>query len=397
MRDRIYTVYELNCMVKEYLEDIPVFKDFFLTGEVSNITYYKSGHLYFTLKDEKASVKCVAFYYKYKKIPEDLKEGDSVKIFGQVTLYENTGNYQILVSHLQKEQSLGKLFEELEKLKKQLSAKGYFDESRKKRLPLLPKTVGIVTSPTGAAIKDIMSTGKERFPNINFILYPAKVQGEGSIKDIVEGIRVLNEIPEVDVIIAGRGGGSIEDLWSFNFKEVAYAFLDSKKPIVSAVGHEIDVLLTDFIADARAATPTHASEMVIPRKEKLLEELYNKSDKIKKMMENRLKNKKNKLNTLKNSHVIKNFSSIIEEKNRDLVILEEKMNYLVNNLLDKKSHLLELKRHRLLGVNPKEVLKRGYTITLKNGKVVKDKNTINNGDEIESYFYNGAVKSIVKE
>ncbi|MBU9918096.1 MAG: exodeoxyribonuclease VII large subunit, partial [Fusobacteriaceae bacterium] len=174
-------------------------------------------------------------------------------------------------------------------------------------------------------------------------------------------------------------------------------FLDSKKPIVSAVGHEIDVLLTDFIADARAATPTHASEMVIPRKEKLLEELYNKSDKIKKMMENRLKNEKNKLNTLKNTHAIKNFSSIIEEKNRDLVILEEKMNYLVNNLLDKKSHLLELKRHRLLGVNPKEVLKRGYTITLKNGKVVKDKNTINNGDEIESYFYNGAVKSIVKE
>lgn len=397
MRDKIYTVYELNCMVKEYLEDIPVFKDFFLTGEISNITYYKSGHLYFTLKDEKASVKCVAFYYKYKKIPEDLKEGDSVKIFGQVTLYETTGNYQILVSHLQKEQSLGKLFEELEKTKKEFAAKGYFDESRKKKLPLLPKTVGIVTSPTGAAIKDIINTGKERFPNINFILYPAKVQGEGSIKDIVQGINTLNEITEVDVIIAGRGGGSIEDLWSFNSKEVAYAFLDSKKPIVSAVGHEIDVLLSDFVADVRAATPTHASEIVIPKKEKLLEELKYKYEKINKIMENRFNREKNKLDSIKNTHVIKNFPVLLEEKARNLIILEEKLNYLVNNILNNKNHDLELKKHRLFGVNPKEVLKRGYTITLKNGKVVKDKNSLHQGDQLESYFYNGIVKSIVKE
>lgn len=397
MRDRIYTVYELNCMVKEYLEDIPVFKDFFLTGEMSNITYYKSGHLYFTLKDEKASVKCVAFNYKYKKIPVDLKEGDSIKIFGQVTLYETTGSYQILVSHVEKEMNLGKLFEDLEKLKQEFKAKGYFDEDRKKSLPLLPKTVGIVTSGTGAAIKDIINTGRERFPNINFIFYPAKVQGEGSVKDIVEGIRVLNEVPEVDVIIAGRGGGSIEDLWSFNEKEVAYAFLDSKKPIVSAVGHEIDVLLTDFVADRRAATPTHASELVIPRKDKILDDLQKKMEKIKKIMDNSIESEKSRIKTYENSYIIKNYPKIMENKNRELVDREERLNSLIKGLLEQKRNLLELKKHRLLGVNPQEVLKRGYTITLKNGTVVKDKNSLCVGEQIDTVFYNGKISSIVKE
>lgn len=397
MRDRIYTVYELNCMVKEYLEDIPVFRDFFLTGEVSNITYYKSGHLYFTLKDEKASVKCVAFNYRYKKIPEDLKEGDSVKIFGQVTLYENTGSYQILVSHIEKELSLGKLYEELEKLKKEFQAKGYFDESRKKALPYLPVTVGVVTSGTGAAIRDIINTGRERYPNINFIIYPAKVQGDGSVRDIVEGIRALNEIPEVDVIIAGRGGGSIEDLWSFNTKEVAYAFLDSKKPIVSAVGHEIDVLLTDFVADRRAATPTHASEIVIPKKEKLIEELNYKREKIKNLLDNKLNNERNRVETYKNSYIFRNFSNNIENNSRELIFLEEKITSLVNGLLERKKGLLEMKRHRLEGLNPKEVLKRGYTITTKNGKVIKDISVLAEGDQLETLFYDGKVRSTVKE
>ena len=397
MRDRIYTVYELNCMVKEYLEDIPVFRDFFLTGELSNVTYYKSGHLYFTLKDEKASVKCVAFNYKYKKIPVDLKEGDSVKIFGQVTLYENTGSYQILVSHLEKEINLGKLFEELEKLKKEFQAKGYFDDERKKPLPILPKTVGVVTSGTGAAIRDIINTGRERFPNINFIVYPAKVQGEGSIKDIVEGIRVLNEIHEVDVIIAGRGGGSIEDLWSFNTKEVAYAFLDSKKPIISAVGHEIDVLLTDFVADRRAATPTHASEIVIPKKEKMENDLTIKKERLKRIIETLLVKEENRIKTYKTSYILKNFPVFIENKNRDLIFLEEKIESLVKGNLDRKLGSLELKRHRLLGVNPREVLKRGYTITTKNGKVVKDRSNLEVGDQIETLFYNGNIISTVKE
>lgn len=397
MRDRIYSVFELNTMVKEYLEDAPIFNDFFLKGELSNITYYKSGHLYFTLKDEKASVKCVAFHYKYKKISDDLKEGDSVKIFGKVTLYENTGSYQILVSHLEKEQNLGKLFADLEKLKKDFSARGYFDKSRKKSLPFLPKTIGIVTSPTGAAIRDIINTGRLRFPNINFILYPAKVQGEGSINDIVRGIQILNEILEVDVIIAGRGGGSIEDLWSFNTKEVALAFLDSKKPIVSAVGHEIDSLLTDFVADVRAATPTHGSEIVIPNKNKLIEELTYKKSRIRMLLESKLKNEEKHLENIKNSYILKNFPSTIDDNNRTLVLLEEKLNSLVKHLLDRKKHLLDIKSERLIGVNPKEVLKRGYTITLKNGKVVKDSSTLAVGDKIETHFFSGHITSEVKE
>ena len=397
MKDRIYTVYELNSMVKEYLDDIPVFKDFFLTGEVSNITYYKSGHLYFTLKDEKAFVKCVAFYYKLKKIPEDLKEGDSVKIFGQVTLYEVTGTYQILVSHLQKEQNLGKLFEELEKVKKEFQAKGYFDEERKKSIPKYSKTIGVVTSMTGAVIRDIINTGRKRNPSINFIVYPAKVQGEGSINDIVEGIKILNKIEEIDVIIVGRGGGSIEDLWSFNSKEVAYAILDSKKPIVSAVGHETDFLLSDFVADMRASTPTHASELLIPNKAKLNEELQYKAEKINRILQSKIEKNKSNLESRKNNYYIKNFINFIEEKNRTLINLEEKLKMLVDKHLKEKNHILQLKKEKLSGVNPKEVLKRGYTITVKNGKVIKDKNEVQSGEVLETHFYNGKIESIVKE
>lgn len=397
MKDRIYSVYELNTMVKNYLEENPMLKDFFLKGEISNITYYKSGHLYFTLKDQKASVKCVAFYYKYKKIDESLKEGDLVKIFGKVSLYEANGNFQVLVSHVEKEDSLGKLFQELEKVKRELAEKGYFDPSKKKPMPSLPKTIGVVTSGTGAAVRDIINTGKNRYPNINFMVYPCKVQGEGSADEIIKGIETLNKIDEIDIIVAGRGGGSIEDLWSFNTREVAMAYYKSKKPIVSAVGHEIDTLLSDYIADLRASTPTHASELIIPRKDKLVEEIEFKRKRLGSLIAERIGFERERLEGLKNSYAIKRFRENILDRNLEIMNREERLRELITHKLKDKRHDLELKLEKLKGLSPEEILKRGYTITTKDGKVVKDIYTLKVGDEITTRFENGSAKSSIKE
>ena len=226
--ERTYTVSEFNRKVKNYLEDNSDLREFFLEGELSGVTYYKSGHLYFNLKDRDAQIKCVAFKYKFKRIAEDLKDGDSVKIFGDVGFYENRGDFQVLVRHIEKKNELGELFIKLEQLKKELGEAGYFDLKHKKPLPKYPKNIGVVTAYTGAALQDIIKTIKKRDNTINIYAYPAKVQGVGAEAEIIKGIKTLNKIDEIDLIIAGRGGGSIEDLWAFNDKDVALAFFNSK-------------------------------------------------------------------------------------------------------------------------------------------------------------------------
>ncbi|MGL5645430.1 exodeoxyribonuclease VII large subunit, partial [Cetobacterium sp.] len=247
MEEKIYSVTEFNKMVKGYIDENPNFQEFFLKGELSGVTYYKSGHLYFTLKDKQSQIKCAAFNYKFKRIAEDLKEGDSVKIFGDVGFYEARGDFQVLVRHVQKEDKLGEMFAKLEKLKKDLEREGLFSPLFKKVLPKYPKAIGVVTAYTGAAFHDIVNTTRKRFKNIDIYIYSAKVQGVGAKEEIIKGIETLNKIPEIDLIIAGRGGGSVEDLWAFNEEEVARAYFQSEKPIISAVGHEIDNLLSDLV------------------------------------------------------------------------------------------------------------------------------------------------------
>ncbi|MGL5950310.1 MAG: exodeoxyribonuclease VII large subunit, partial [Cetobacterium sp.] len=281
MEEIVYSVTEFNKMVKGYIDENPNFQEFFLKGELSGVTYYKSGHLYFTLKDKNSQIKCAAFNYKYKRIPEDLKEGDSIKIFGDVGFYETRGDFQVLVRHIQKEDKLGEMFAKLEKLKSDLEKEGLFSPLFKKRLPRYPSAIGVVTAYTGAAFHDIVNTARKRFENIDIYIYSAKVQGPGSKEEIVKGIEVLNRIPEIDFIIAGRGGGSIEDLWAFNEEEVARAFYRSEKPIISAVGHEIDNLLSDLVADVRAATPTQAIEIGVPVKKDIENQMLEREKKLK--------------------------------------------------------------------------------------------------------------------
>jgi len=397
MKDRIFTVTQMNKMVKEYLEGNDNFNNFFLKGEISGINYYRSGHLYFTLKDSKASVKCVSFGYKLKKIPEDLKEGDKIKLFGRVTLYEANGNYQILVAHVEKEGSLGKLFEELERTKRELARDGYFDAKYKLPIPKLPQNIGIVTSGTGAAVKDIIKTAKLRYENINIYVYPAKVQGIGSEKEIIKGIETLDKMEEIDLIIAGRGGGSVEDLWSFNKKEVALAYFNTKTPIVSAVGHEIDNLLTDLTADLRASTPTHAAELVVPRKDLLMEKLEERRRKLNNSLLGNLRKKKEKLENLKKSYILRSYLETVVEKNNLLMDREDKLKKVISSTLTQKKHFLEVRMEKLNSLNPEGILKRGYTITKAGNKIIRGAGELKKGEKIEIIYHDGKVISRVEE
>ena len=395
--ERTYTVSEFNRKVKNYLEDNSDLREFFLEGELSGVTYYKSGHLYFNLKDRDAQIKCVAFKYKFKRIAEDLKDGDSVKIFGDVGFYENRGDFQILVRHIEKKNELGELFIKLEQLKKELGEAGYFDLKHKKPLPKYPKNIGVVTAYTGAALQDIIKTIKKRDNTINIYAYPAKVQGVGAEAEIIKGIKTLNKIDEIDLIIAGRGGGSIEDLWAFNDKDVALAFFNSKKPIISAVGHEIDNLLSDLTADTRAATPTQAVELSVPERVKILETLDDRKKYLNSVIKNQIEFLKKELENRKNSYYIKNFYRELENKNQELVDREERVKRAFQSKLNEIKNSLDRRVHKVITLNPLETLKRGYSVVTKNNEIIKSVKNIKIDDEIVIKVTDGIIKGKVKE
>ena len=395
--ERTYTVSEFNRKVKDYLEDNSDLREFFLEGELSGVTYYKSGHLYFNLKDRDAQIKCVAFKYKFKRIAEDLKDGDSVKIFGDVGFYENRGDFQVLVRHIEKKNELGELFIKLEQLKKELGEAGYFDLKHKKPLPKYPKNIGVVTAYTGAALQDIIKTIKKRDNTINIYAYPAKVQGVGAEAEIIKGIKTLNKIDEIDLIIAGRGGGSIEDLWAFNDKDVALAFFNSKKPIISAVGHEIDNLLSDLTADARAATPTQAVELSVPERVKVLETLDDRKRYLNSVIKNQIEVLKKELENRENSYYIKNFCRELENKNQELVDREERVKRAFQSKLNEIKNSLDRRVHKVITLNPLETLKRGYSVVTKNNEIIKSVKNIKIDDEIVIKVTDGIIKGKVKE
>lgn len=395
--ERTYTVSEFNRKVKDYLEENSDLREFFLEGELSGVTYYKSGHLYFNLKDRDAQIKCVAFKYKFKRIAEDLKDGDSVKLFGDVGFYENRGDFQILVRHIEKKNELGELFIRLEQLKKELGEAGYFDLKYKKPLPKYPKNIGVVTAYTGAAIQDIIKTVKKRDNTINIYAYPAKVQGMGAEAEIIKGIKTLNKIEEIDLIIAGRGGGSIEDLWAFNDKDVALAFFNSKKPIISAVGHEIDNLLSDLTADARAATPTQAVELSVPERVKVLETLDDRKRYLNSVIRNQIEILKKELEKRENSYSIKNFSRELENKNQELVDREERLKRAFQHKINEIKNSLDRRVHKVITLNPLETLKRGYSVVTKENEIIKSVKNIKIDDEIAIKVTDGIIKGKVKE
>lgn len=397
MADRIYTVSEFNKIVKNYLEENSDLQEFFLKGELSGVNYYRSGHLYFTLKDTKCQVKCAAFSYKYKKIPEDLKEGDAVKIFGDVGFYENRGDFQVLVRHIEKEDKIGELYRKLEQVKQDFESKGYFSPLYKKSLPKYPRAIGVVTSLNGAALHDIINTTRKRMKNIDIYVYPAKVQGPGAVEEIVKGIETLDKIDEIDLIIAGRGGGSIEDLWAFNEEQTALAFFNCKKPIISAVGHEIDFLLTDFTADVRAATPTQSIEIAVPVRADIDSMFENRKRYLTSLIKAKFDSSRKELENLKSAYVLKNFARETDRYRDEIVGKERELVRAFQIFLERKKQNLVLKTEKVINLNPLLTLSRGYSITRKEGEILKDTASLKVGDEVSTNLYNGAFISVIKE
>ena len=395
--EKIYTVTEFNRMVKNYIDDIDDFQEFFIEGEISNITYYKSGHLYFSIKDTKSQIKCAAFNYKMKKIPEDLKEGDAIKLFGDVGFYEARGDFQVLARYIEKQNSLGTLYAKLEKVKAKMQELGYFDEKYKKRLPQFPKNIGVVTALTGAALQDIIKTTRKRFDTINIYIYPAKVQGQGAEQEIIKGIETLNKIEEIDLIIAGRGGGSIEDLWAFNDEDVAMAFFNSKKPIISAVGHEIDFLISDLTADKRAATPTQAIELAVPEKDGILFYFEEQKKYLNRLLKTYVENMRKELEKRSNDYHIKKFPDRINSLREEIISREKDLADATKSFLDQKRNNFEIKIDKLTVLNPINTLKRGYTVTQIKDKRIDNLEEIEVNDEMITILKNGKLISVVKE
>ena len=432
------SVSTLNVQIKSLLET--TFIQVYVEGEISNLTYHNSGHIYFSIKDESSTLSCVMFKGNTKYLKFQLENGQKVVINGNITVYAPRGNYQLLCNKIEPS-GQGALAFAFEQLKNKLEAKGYFDGNYKQPLPKYPKKIALVTSPTGAAIEDMKKVAMNRWPLVEFILVPTLVQGEGAAFDIANSIKYADKL-HCDIMIVGRGGGSIEDLWAFNEEPVIEAIYRSELPIISAVGHEIDNLISDLVADRRAATPTQAAEILIPLKSDLIAELDSRKNTLNKFLQNKLNIMKKDIERQKESYYLRNFMTKITDKKMELIHKEAQLNkelkYKVEKFSEKfeivkarfnrldlqenialKKNQLEVKESLLSkmitesilsekrGIEYKkaiiskysidEILKQGYTLTRKNGKVVRSGKGLQKGDIIQTRFIDGEVESIIQE
>lgn len=393
--NKYLTVSAITQYLKHKFDSDEHLKTVFIKGEISNFKSHSTGHLYFSIKDQTSKINAIMFSSSAKKITFKPAEGVKVLVVGRISVYEATGNYQIYVDEML-EDGVGNLYLTFEKLKEQLSKEGLFDEKYKKPIPRIPKRVGVVTAPTGAAIKDILSTIKRRFPVCEVILFPSLVQGDSAKDDIVKNIK-LAENYELDLLIVGRGGGSIEDLWAFNEEVVARAIFNSTIPIISAVGHEVDFTIADFVADLRAPTPTGAAEMAVPNIVDLVKYLNNLNIRLNEYMYRKINYNKLLLDTFKNSFILKNPMIMYDNKKQNLDLINERLNNIINYKLEKVTNNLNRMIEKLELLNPLGVLKRGYSIVYKDDKVISNTSKIKENDLLKIKLLKGDIDVIVKE
>ena len=416
MNDKYLTVTQINKYIKYKFDNDQNLNIVYLKGEISNFKSHSSGHLYFTIKDESSRIMAVMFRNNAMKINFKPNDGDKVLVVGKIGVYEASGNYQIYVEEMALD-GVGNLYLEFEKLKKKLELEGLFDQKYKKPIPKYPKNIGVITATTGAAIRDIITTINRRYKLVNVSIFPCLVQGEGAKEDIVRNLKRAQNY-DLDVIILGRGGGSIEDLWAFNEECVAHAIFDSKIPIISGVGHEIDFTISDFVSDLRAPTPTAAAELAVPNTLELINALNQLNIRCNKSVRNLLDMKKQQLKKLTDSYILKNPKSMYEVKMQKVDGLVEKILYLLkykvnessNELLNVDNRLkisigktVDLKNNKFLNIitklealNPINTIKRGYTITKNKEKCINNINNVKVGDIIETELVNGKLFSEVK-
>ncbi|MCR5523826.1 MAG: exodeoxyribonuclease VII large subunit [Clostridia bacterium] len=394
--DYCLTVTALNRYVKSLLDEDINLKSVFVRGEISNFTnHYKTGHYYMTLKDENAQIKAVMFKMSNQRLKFMPENDMSVIVRGRVSLYDRSGDYQLYIDDMQPD-GTGKLAFAFEQLKKRLSQEGLFDENKKKALPAYPKKVGVITSSTGAAVRDIINVIGRRYPLTEIVLYPVAVQGDSAPAQIAAAIGYMNENTAADLLIVGRGGGSVEDLWAFNEEVVARAVYDSEIPVISAVGHETDFTICDFVADLRAPTPSAAAELAVPDINELSNNLLALSDILLNRVSYRLSSENTRLISLKSrleeKNPIKNLESMILRLDSVSMKIDSAVNKYVS---DKLSQLKELAA-KTEAMDPLRILGRGYSVVYKDGNVVSKTSDLSRGDNIDIRLSDGIVKCEVK-
>lgn len=410
--EKYLTITALTRYLKYKFDSDENLKQVFLKGEISNFKIHTTGHIYFSLKDDTSKINAIMFSGNAKRLVFKPEDGMNVLVTGRVSVYEATGNYQIYVEDMI-EDGVGNLFVAFEQLKAKLSKEGLFDLTYKKEIPKIPSRIGIITAPTGAAIRDILSTIKRRFPLCETYLFPALVQGANAAPDIVEKLNQADAFG-LDVIILGRGGGSIEDLWAFNEEIVARAIFDCKTPIISAVGHEVDFTIADFVADLRAPTPTGAAEMAVPNISDVLVQINNYNIRANKALNKKLEVMRLALDSLKSNYILNNPIIMYENKkqlvdsylekiktiitykvsNYSLKLDNIKSKYILKNpkeLYSKKIMNFDNLITKLELLNPMSVLKRGYTLTYQNDKIVKTVKNINVDDKLVVKLIDGNI------
>lgn len=437
---KYYSITALNRAIKNMFDNKPELNRVYIKGEISNYKHHTRGHLYFTLKDENSRIAAVMFSSAASKLLFEPEDGMKVLVCGRVTVYEATGGYQIYVEQMDLD-GIGNLYLEYEKLKNKLKAEGLFDLEHKRPIPKYPRKIGIITASTGAAIRDILSTIKRRYPICQTILFPALVQGVGAKESIVYQLQRAQDF-DLDVLICGRGGGSIEDLWAFNEECVARAIYASKIPVISAVGHEVDFTIADFVADLRAPTPTGAAEMAVPnlvdvnnlinqykiRVNESINNLLNLNNKklehlkesyvlrnplalyevkeqkldgyidvLNKYITNKLNESRIKLNHVKDSFVLKNPLSLYVIKQEKLNNYIEQLQKIVVSYLDNGKYRYNLLVNKLELLNPLNILNNGYSLVSMNGKIIKSSKDVKEKDILEIRLHEGKIKAIVSE
>ncbi|MEX6586860.1 exodeoxyribonuclease VII large subunit [Paraclostridium bifermentans] len=395
MKLRALDVSEVNSYVKRILTNDAVLYNLKVKGEISNFKVHSSKNVYLTLKDKSSKINCVIFKNNYDS-SLNLEDGMKVIATGYISVYERDGSYQLYIENVELD-GLGNLYIEFLKLKEKLGKEGLFDYIHKKPIPKMPKNIGIITSETGAVIKDIINVVKRRYPKVNIKLYSVSVQGKNSSQQICEGIKFFNNANNVDTIILGRGGGSIEELWSFNEESVAREIFSSHIPIISAVGHETDFTIADFVADMRAPTPSAAAEIATPKLEDLLYKLKNSKDRLDKALINQSKLDKNKLNNVYDrlNTIVKSY--IIRDKIIQIDIIYDKITNEINDVVKLKKGSLDSSGSLLHSLSPLATLDRGYSIVQKDKTTINTINSLKEKDSIAIKFKDGTADCIIEK
>lgn len=392
----VYSVGQVNNYIKRIFDEDFLLRRIYVKGEVSNCKYHTTGHIYFSLKDETGSMACVMFAGSRKGLAFPMKNGQSVIVLGKINVYQRDGKYQLYADEIVLD-GAGLLYEKFEALKRELEEMGMFAPEYKQPIPSYIQTLGIVTAPTGAAIRDIMNISYRRNPYIRLILYPALVQGEGAADSIVKGIETLDKAG-VDTIIAGRGGGSMEDLWAFNEEKVARAIFQCRTPVISAVGHETDFTIADFVADLRAPTPSAAAELAVADVAALLERLSRSRYQLNRLMKQHLEDERRRTGLLGQQLGYLSPENQIREKRQMLMEKEEKLHFLMKHLLQAKRHQMLILAERMKGLSPLDKLSQGYSYVADDrGKTVTSTAQVQKNEKLNIYVTDGCIRVQVVE